>query len=266
MPALDWAAHHRLWVLGMGVTILVAAVAAGFWFFALRSPGTQIDLRHALRLYRQTQQATGSGDSPHLPPSGVYRYWTSGGEQLSLGGISRSFPAVTQMIVNESNCATVRWEPFEEHVEGLVECPVAHHGLVMTSALSDEQIAGIRTAEVIRCPTSAYLVPPNPTTGERWDAVCHAPSQRVGLAGEIVGMSSVRVGRRSVPALHTRLTLSFSGSELGANPTDYWISPQDGLILRQRETVDVAQQAGPLGAVRFTERMAIALASVTPAR
>jgi hypothetical protein len=41
---------------------------------------------------------------------------------------------------------------------------------------------------------------------------------------------------------------------------------QNGLILRQRETVDVEQKAGPLGSVRYTEEMAIALSSLTPIR
>ena len=96
--------------------------------------------------------------------------------------------------------------------------------------------------------------------------MCHATGQRVAFSGRVIGTSSINVGGRNLPALHTRLTLSFSGSESGANPTDYWVSIQDGLILRQRETVAVAQQAGPLGSVHYSEQMAIALASVTPIR
>jgi hypothetical protein len=265
MPALDWATHHRLWVLGIGVGVLIVAVAAGLWFFALRSPGTQIDLRQALRLYRQGQHARSNG-SPRLPPPGVYRYWTSGGEHLSLGGINRSFPGLTEMIVNDSNCATVKWAPFVEHIEGLVECPSVGGGIAMASAMSDEQIAGIRTVETVQCPTNAYLVPPEVSPGERWEATCHVPSGSVAFAGEVVGSAAVTVGRHKIPALHTRVTLFYSGDESGANPTDYWISMQNGVILRQRETVDVAQESGPLGSVRYTEEMALAIASTKPIR
>ena len=265
MPALDWATHHRLWVLGIGVGVLIIAVAAGLWYFALRSPGTQVDLRQALRLYRQGQQGR-SNRSPHLPPPGVYRYWTSGDEHLSLGGINRSFPGLTEMIVNESNCATVKWAPLMEHVEGFVECPSADGGIAMTSAMSDEQIAGIRTVETVHCPMTAYLVPPDRSPGQRWDATCQRPNGTVAFAGEVVGTASVTVGRRKIPALHTRVTLSYSGDESGVNPSDYWISMQSGVILRQRETVDVAQENGPLGSVRYTEEMALAIASTTPMR
>ncbi len=69
-----------------------------------------------------------------------------------------------------------------------------------------------------------------------------------------------------MPAIHTRLTLAFSGAESGTNPNDYWVSTKDGLILSQRETVDVSQQAGPLGSVRYSEQMAIRIASPTPVR
>jgi hypothetical protein len=81
----------------------------------------------------------------------------------------------------------------------------------------------------------------------------------------VVGASSVDVGGHGIPALHTRLTLTFSGAETGTNPNDYWIS-QDGVILQQKETVAVSQSAGPLGSVHYTEQMAISLTSATPTR
>jgi len=90
VAALTWVTHHRLWALGGGVIILVAAVAAALWFFVLRSPATTVDLRQALSLYRQEQRQRGQGTSGRIPPPGVYPYRTSGGEQLSVGGISLS--------------------------------------------------------------------------------------------------------------------------------------------------------------------------------
>jgi hypothetical protein len=265
MSALTWATQHRLWVLGIGVVTLIVVVAAGVWFFVLRSPATQVDLSQALRLYRQDQKA-GGARSTHLPPSGVYRYRTSGGEQLSVGGISRSFPATTDMVVTEAACATMKWEPLEQHMEGLVECAHRDGALSIMSALSYEQIAGTQTTGIIHCPAGTYLVPPDPSTGERWHTTCHSTDQKVVFSGKVLGASWVNVRGHKVPALHTRLTLSFSGAESGTNPNDYWLSLQNGLILRQRETVDVSQQAGPLGSVRYTEQMAITLTSLTPIR
>jgi hypothetical protein len=265
MPVLHWATQHRTWLLGIGVAVVVAAVAFGVWLLALRSPATGVDMNQALRLYRQLQpagQAHGAGD---LPPPGVYRYGTSGSEKLSVGGISRTFPTSTEMIVTDASCATVVWEPFTQHTEGLVECPQPAGALSMTTAMSHEQIAGVVTTDVIGCPPSAYLVPP-PSVGERWNATCHATGQTVVLVGQVVGVSSVDVGGDTIPALHTRLTLSFSGAETGTNPSDYWVSLDDGLILREQESVDIAESGGPLGTVHYSERMAITLTSPTPTR
>jgi hypothetical protein len=266
MSPLTWAAHHRLLTLGLGLTVVIVAVLFGMWYFVLRTPATQVDLRQALRLYRADQRAGRTSGSGRLPPSGVYRYRTTGGEQLSLAGIDRAFPADTEAIVTDTRCATVEWEPLQQHTEGLVECPMADGGLGLSSALSYEQIAGTQTTDVIRCPATTYFVPPGPQPGRRWHGTCHATGQTVGVSGLVVGTSSVRVEGRAVPALHTRLTLTFSGSESGANPNDYWISLQDGLILRQRETVAVSQKAGPLGSVRYSEQMAITIDSTAPAR
>ena len=266
MPALTWAVHHRLLALGMGFTVLIIAIAAGVWFFLFRSPATQVDLSQALRLYRQGQHSWLAGRDAQLPAPGVYRYRTSGGEQLSVGNIDRTFPATTEMIVTDSKCSTVTWEPLEQHVEGLVECRLKDGALSIASAPSYEEIAGIQTTSVVDCPARTYLVPPDPTRGDRWHATCHSGDQRVVFSGQIIGSSSVEVAGRRVPALHTRLTLSYSGAQSGTNPNDYWISVQSGLILRQRETVDMEQRTGPLGSVHYTEQMSIALSSSMPDR
>lgn len=269
MPALTWVTQHKLWTLGIGFITLVtlaAAVGAGFWYFVLRSPRTQVNLAQALRLYRQDQKTRGGG-SADLPSSGVYRYSTSGSEHLSIGDINRSFPAASNMIVTEgAGCATMKWDPLEQHMEGLVECSNENGTLGIRSAVSYEQIAGTQTTNVIDCPAGTYFVPPHPSIGERWRTTCHSPGETIVFSGQVMGKPFVEVGGGAVPALQTRLTLSFSGSQSGTNPNTYWISLQNGLILRQLETVDVSQKAGPLGPVRYTERMAIALDSVVPTR
>jgi len=250
--------------MGLGATVLIVALIAGVWYFVVRTPSTQVDLRQALRLY-QLGQKRGKSGSPLLPPSGVYRYETFGGEQLSFAGIRRSFPAASNMIVTDARCATMKWEPLEQHMEGLVVCPLKDQALGITSSLSYEDIAGIQTSSVIKCPVGTYFVPPDPRPREVWHTTCHSAGQTMRAVGMVVGVSSVNVNGRKVPALHTRLDLIFSGSESGSNPNGYWVSP-NGVILRQIETVDVAQKAGPLGSVRYKEQMGIKLKSLTPSR
>jgi hypothetical protein len=264
MPFMTWLNHHRLLVSGFGLVVLVLTALAGVWFFMIRSTGTQIDLRQALKLYRHDERGGAAGEG--LPEPGVYVYQTSGGEQLSLPGMSRRFPSASNLIVTDPRCASMEWAPIDEHMEGIVVCRQPDGALVMARTTSLETIAGIRTSETVRCPSAAYFVPPAARAGDRWHAVCHGPGQTDRLAGQVVGMTTLVVNGRTVPALHTRLDISISGQESGSNPADYWVSPDTGLILRQKESVSVSQAAGPLGAVHYREEMAITMTSLSPDR
>ncbi len=265
MTPWAWLTWQRLTVAGITVVALVAAAAAAVWFLVLRSPATPVGLRQALLLYRHDARDDGRDDGrANMPPPGVYRYRTRGGEQLSFGGIDRSFPAGTEMIVTPGTCTTVSWEPLAQHTEGMEVCR-SHGALDVRTTTSYEQIAGATTTTVITCPAGTWLVPPEPDRTSRWTSTCHDGRQAVTATGAVVGATTVDVGGQRVPALHTRLTLQFHGTERGDNPNDFWVAP-DGLILRQRESVALSQTAGPLGTVRYTERMAVALESLAPLR
>ena len=94
----------------------------------------------------------------------------------------------------------------------------------MTTATSNEEIAGMHVVDTYHCPTAAYFVPPDSSPGERWKATCHGMGERVDFTGQVLGISEVKAGGPEVPAIHTRLTLTFTGAEAGTNPTDYWVS------------------------------------------
>jgi len=264
MPTVDWAGHHRIWHLGIGfgVLVVIAAALAGVWLLLFRSPSTEVGLRQALQLYRHGHPGSQRG----LPSPGVYRYATSGSEQLSVAGASRTFPSTSYLIVDDDGCATERWVPDEQHVEGLEVCPTGGGGLATPTVPTREQIAGMTTTDVITCPAATVFLPARPRVGQRWQATCQTTGSAVTLTGQVLGDPAVQVGGRSVPAVHTRLTFTFAGGEQGTNPTDYWVAPATGLILREHETVDLSDAAGPLGSVTYTERMAISLASTTPDR
>ena len=73
--------------------------------------------------------------------------------------------------------------------------------------------------------------------------------------------STMDVGGHAVTVEHTRLTLTFTGTERGTNPTDFWVVPSTGLIVRERETVGVTQ-----GGVRYDESMDATLTRLDPLR
>lgn len=249
--------------MGLSLVLAVLGAAAMVWLVVLHPEATRLGLRQALALYHQ--------DSAHrnragLPPPGVYRYVTSGAEHLSFGGITRSFPASSSMIVAAARCATFTWEPLVQHVETLTVCPQADGARSVRQASSTETIVGTTTTSVIRCPATAWFLPAHPLVGQRWHATCTMAGHPVAFDGAVLGRSEVSVGGEQVPALQTRLTWIFAGAERGVNPNEYWLHPSDAMILAQHETVDVAEGSGPLGSVRYTEDMTIHLRSLEPVR
>ncbi len=265
MPILNWINHHRLLVSGVSFAVLlIVAIAGGVWFFLLRTTGTQIDLRQALRLYRQDQHGSTPANDEGLPAPGVYVYKTSGGEKLSLAGISRSFPSASDMIVTDSKCSSMDWVPLRQHIEGVQICRQPDGALTMSQASSVESIAGVSTTQIIHCPRTAYFIPPDPQAGRRWSAVCHGPGQVDTITGDVIGTTALTVNGKVVSALHTRINTAVSGNATGSDPTDYWVSPTTGLVYRQREVVSVSQSVGPLGSVHYSEDMAITMSSLLP--
>ena len=253
----------RLSVLVLAVVILSSAGGTA-WALVFRTVSSPVGLREALRIYRREQtEKVLSTLRNHLPAPGVYTYRTTGGEGLSLMGVTRSFPSSTSMIVTEGRCATVSWVPIKEHTEATTVCAGTDGALNVPRLVTTESIASTDTTSAIECPSTAYLLPPQARAGARWSASCSLqdPAEKVGLSGEVLGRSAVTVGDRTVTVEHTRIMLSFDGSEDGTNPTDYWVVPSTGLIVREKEEVGVTS-----GGVRYSENMVATLSGLTPAR
>ena len=260
----QWVQQHR--VLSVLILAFVIVSAAGGTAYALvfRTVSSPVGLREALRIYRREQaEKVLQTLRNHLPSPGVYSYRTSGGESLSLPGMDRSFPPTTAMIVTGDNCATVSWVPLSEHTETTTECAGPDGGFIVPRLVTQESIAGTTTTSSVDCPARAYLLPPAATRGQKWAAVCalRSPSEKVALAGEALGASTMSVGGHSVTVEHTRFTLTYDGSQAGTNPTDFWIVPSNGLIVQEREEVDATS-----GGVSYSENMLATLTSLSPLR
>jgi hypothetical protein len=198
-----------------------------------------------------------------LPLSGVYSYDSTGFEGLSILGVHRDFPAETTMIVTDGHCASVTWDPIAQHTEGTVVCPAAHGAYVIPDTVTHESIGGTTTTSTMDCPGTLYLLPPDVHTGQRWRSHCTMvdPHEATEVSGVALGPVTIRVDRRMVNTERVRLTVTLKGTATGTNPTEYWVVPTDGLIVRELETVDVVQDG-----VRFTQASDSVLTSLSPAR
>jgi len=260
----QWVQQHRLLSVLVLALVIVSSAGGTAWALVFRTVSSPVGLREALRIYRREQ--TGKVIATlrnRLPAPGVYTYRTSGGEGLSLMGVQRSFPSSSSMIVADGRCATLSWVPITQHTESTTVCAGPDGSLSVPRLVTDESIAGTTTTSTVRCPATAYLLPPGTRPSARWAATCSLtdPAEQVSLAGAALGPATMAVGGHDVSVEHIRLTLTFSGVDSGTNPTDFWIVPSSGLVVREHETVGVTQ-----GGVRYSEGMDIMLTGLDPMR
>jgi hypothetical protein len=260
-----WVQQHR-WLSIIVLAFVIVSCAGGTaWALVFRTVSSPVGLREALRMYRreQTEKMLTTLRS-RLPAPGVYTYRTRGGEGLSLMGVQRGFPDSSDMIVTDDECARVSWVPITQHTETTTLCSGPGGSLIESRVVTAESIAGTSTTSKVACPSNAYVIPPDVRPGQQWGATCtlNDPAERVWLRGTALGPATVTVGGRLVQTMHTRVTLGYGGGALrGTNPTDFWVVPSSGLIVRERETVGVDQ-----GGVHYSEAMDTTLARLSPDR
>jgi hypothetical protein len=260
----QWVQQHRVLSVLILAFVIVSSAGGTAWALVFRTVSSPVGLREALRMYRreQTEKVLQTLRN-HLPSPGVYSYRTTGGESLSIPGMDRSFPPTSAMIVAGGNCATVSWVPLTQHTETMTECAGPDGGVAVPRLVTQESIAGTNTTSTVDCPATAWLLPPKATTGQKWAATCalQSPAEKVTLAGETLGESTMSIAGHSVTVEHSRFTLTFDGSQAGTNPTDFWIVPSNGLIVREKEAV-----AATSGGVSYSEHMLSTLTSLSPLR
>ena len=168
------------------------------------------------------------------------------------------------MIVSDGRCATVSWVPITQHTEATTVCNAPNGALSVPKQVTSVSIAGSTSTSTVDCPASTYLLPTAARPGQRWTSTCTqvSPAEKIHMAGQELGQSTMVVGGRTVSVTHARLTFTYTGaSEHGTNPIDYWIVPSSGLIVREQETVGMTQSG-----VHYTENMDTTLTSLNPAR
>jgi len=258
----QWVQQHRFLSVIVLALVIVSAASGTAWALVFRTVSSPVGLREALRMYRREQTGKMVASlRTRLPTPGVYTYRTSGGESLNLVGVARSFPTTTSMIVADGHCATVSWVPITQHTETTTLCNAPNGALTIPKLVTDESIAGSTTTSTINCPASTYLLPAAARPGQHWTATCSqvSPAEKIGLAGQSLGQTTMVVGGHAVSVTHARLTFTFTGTEHGTNPIDFWIVPSSGLIVREREYVGVTQ-----GGVHYTENMDATLTGLDP--
>ena len=231
-----WVQQHRFLSVIALALIIVSCAGGTAWALVFRTVSSPVGLREALRMYRKEQtgkvlaalrnKLPAPGSTPTAPPAA--RASTS-------SGVARSFPASTSMIVDDGRCATVSWVPITQHTEVTTVCNAPNGALTVPKLVTDESIAGLDHHVDDRVP--GVGVPA--AAGARTRAALGAPPARWPARRRRSDWRARRwvsrpwVAGQPVAVTHARLMLTFTGAEHGTNPTDFWIVPSSGLIVRE---------------------------------
>lgn len=194
------------------------------------------------------------------PEAGVYRYATTGWEELSTPGSRRSFPAETAQTVTHTDCGfTQRWQPFEERSDTFALCTADGGHMVLAHAEVHRAFYGHGHDQRFTCePTAA---PP----GAAWAARCDdGDATTMEVTARPAGEEVLDVAGQPVPTRKVLLDSHLEGDTAGDRRAVSWLA-EDGLLVRTEVTSDLRVQ-GPFGPVRYREEHQLQLADRTPSR
>lgn len=210
-----------------------------------------------------TTTTTTPSAPPALPQPGVYRYATTGFDQIdALNGARHQYPAETAMTISPHGCGVrLRWDVAKERWDTWDWC-LEGAGIRLVATTTYHEFFGIAGMNEYVCAGDPQPLDAEP--GTRWTTVCRAGEGDTSTKhGVVVERGSFTVGGVEVPALHVRYDVDVVGDSNGTQTIDGWYRTTDGLMLQESLAVNTEQDS-PIGQVAFEERASIELLTLTP--
>jgi len=205
--------------------------------------------------------ATSSEPVTGLPATGVYRYRTTGGEEISLFDTRRDYSAETMRIVTRRGCG-VREEQFfvVQHIEYYDRC-----GDKLVTYGTDIAYWWTHGTQAFACRGGTFdMTGRAPGAREEWD--CADEDTRAHQITEYVGDEPVEIGGAGLRARHVRWTTLFSGATLGGAVVDDWFDLATGVVLREQRNIGLQVGSQFVGRLNYTDVSEFTLISMTPDR
>jgi hypothetical protein len=248
-------ARHRLWCLAALVVIGGPAFLVGgrYWI-------GHVEPDEAVARFRAAGPEA-AVPVPGLPPPGVYRYATTGGEWVSFLDYRRDYSAVTTRTVTRHGCGVREEQWFlVQHLEYYDRC-----GERLVAYGTDIAYWWTHGTQDFACEGGSFdgagLAP-----GEAVEWVCADEDTRARQVTEHLGEAEVVVGGVAVAARHTRWTTYFSGATEGVAVVEDWFHPETGLVLRETRAIGLRVGSPFVGRIDYVDRSEFTLLSLDPLR
>jgi hypothetical protein len=222
-----------------------------------------VDRDEAVARFRQAvaADATAGEGASGLPVPGVYRYGTTGGEEVSFLDYRREYTPVTHRIVTRHGCGIREEQHFlVQHVEYYDRC-----GERLVAYGTDIAFWWTHGTQDFTC-TGGSFDGAGLRPGERVDWDCRDEDTRARQTTEYLADETVEVDGIPLPARHTRWTTTFSGATTGTAVVDDWFHVGTGLVLRETREIGLRVGSPFIGDLAYIDVSEYLLLSATPDR
>ena len=205
-----------------------------------------------------------SGFRP-LPPKGVYRYATTGYDEVdALGGSRHTYPSETTITVRHAGCGLVeRWDALEERWDERESCR-SPRGDRLARVTSFHEFFRQGDQRTLRC--DGFTYPAGARPGQTWTMRCDGGTTKVVSTLRAIGYEDVVVEGKPLRALHVRVDTKLSGEQSGEGHRDVWGSRSSGLVMREVSYLKSDSVQPAIGRVTYHEEYELRLSSLSPSR
>jgi hypothetical protein len=266
--------RSRRWLVGSFVAVSIVLLAAAIvrWV-VLRDSTRVVPADEALEDFRA--EATSSAAStievastvPPLAEPGIYRYRTTGSEEIDvLGGAMHEYPAETAITLVERRCGVhLRWDALRERREEWALCSTPDGLELQPDGVQYHEFFGQPYEEALSCDL-AVLVAPVATSNVEGvqQQSCTLADDPWLPSWEILERATRSIDDTQVGVQHVRMTLD-DDDEYWEHLVVDWYLADTGLPIEVRSTKE-SRSPSPVGPVVYREQYHIELVSTVPLR
>ena len=204
---------------------------------------------------------------PTLVEPGIYRYTTSGSEDVdALGGTAHTYPAETTITVVARGCGVdVRWVALRERRDEWGLCATAEGIELQPEGVQYHEFYGQPNEEVVSCHRPVVVVPANAATADL------AQSQSCTLGGdtwlplwEVLERTTRWIDGAEIDVQHVRMSID-DNDEYWEHTVVDWYLADSGLPVEVHCTKE-SRSPSPIGAVVYHEQFNLEVVSLVPLR
>jgi hypothetical protein len=275
-PAAPPKRHHRVrTVVVVVVAVFVVLVAVVVGSYLLRSKPGARSLRSAGNSFHATTTTVPTPRAFALPQSGVYKASGSGYEQIAVPPDTIHDSAVMPVTVSYLPDGCWRWhiDYNTAHWHEYDFCP--HDGRLLLMAQRNSLTVNLGLTSITNlakfaCNPPSPIIVERPRVGEVFAHRCSGTNTAAAgvstAAGPvtIVGVTTVDVGGKEVPAIAMTRRQKITGGQSGTLDEEWWFAASTGMPLAEHRDYHLST-ASPVGAIAYTEVGSWRLDSMTPA-